>query len=121
MSNRRAGIIEVKVNGILHDAKGNFTYNLGKPKREAIVGADSVHGFKETPQVAFVEGELTDASTFDLKTLVEQTDVTVTLNLNNGKVIEFRQAWYAADGNVQTEEGNIQVRFEAKDAEEIKP
>jgi len=120
MSNRRSGIIELKTNGVLYDAKGNFTYNLGRPKREAIVGADRVHGFKETPQVSFIEGEITDSSTLDLEALVLIDNATVTLSLNNGKVIELRQAWYAAEGNVQTEEGNIQIRFEAADGEEIK-
>jgi hypothetical protein len=118
--NRRAGIIELKVNGVLYDAKGNFTYNLGRAKREAIIGADRVHGFKETPQVAFIEGEITDSSTFDLDKLTKVEDATITLSLNNGKVIQLRQAWYAADGNGQTEEGNLQVRFEGADAEEIR-
>lgn len=119
MSNRRAGLIEVKANGTLYDAKGNFTYNLGRPKRDAIVGADRVHGYKETPQVSYIEGEITDSSTLDLDALVKLDGATVTLSLNNGKVIELRSAWYAAEGNVQTEEANIQVRFEAVDAEEV--
>ena len=57
--NRRAGILFFKVDGA-HDAKGGFTYNLGGAKREAIVGSDAVHGYKETPRVAFIEGEITD-------------------------------------------------------------
>ena len=121
MSNRRSGLLEVKVNGIIYDVKGNWTYNLGQPKREAIVGADRVHGYKELPQVPYVEGEITDASNLDLAALMTVDNATVTLNLANGKVIEFRDAWYAADGNVQTEEANVQIRFEAIDAEEIKP
>ena len=39
-NNRRAGIIYVKVDGKQYDAKGAYTYNLGKPKRDAIIGAD---------------------------------------------------------------------------------
>jgi hypothetical protein len=111
---RRAGILFIKVNSAIYDAKGNFTYNLGIPKREAIVGADGVHGYKEMPQVAFVEGEFTDGIDLDLAALCKLDGVTVTLELANGKVITFRQAWFAGDGNVQTEEGNIAVRFEAK-------
>lgn len=119
MSQRRAGILFIKVDGALYDAKGNFTYNLGKPKREAIVGADATHGFKEMPQVAFVEGEFTDSAQLDLDKLLKIDGATVTLELANGKVAVFREAWFAGEGNVQTEEGNIAVRFEAKSAEEV--
>lgn len=119
-SQRRSGIIYVKVNSDVLDAKGNFTYNLGEPKREAIVGADQVHGFKETPQVPFIEGEITDRGSLDLKTLLRLEGAIVTIDLANGKLIVLRAAWYAGDGNAQTEEGNIAVRFEGMSAEEIK-
>lgn len=112
MSQRRGGIITVQVNGEKYDAKGEFTYNLGRPQRSAIVGADTVHGFSETPQVGFIEGEITDRSDLDLEALVTIEDATVTLALANGKVIALREAWYAGDGNVATQEGNITARFE---------
>jgi hypothetical protein len=35
-------------------------------------------------------------------------------------VIALRDAWYAADGEGNTEEGNIKVRFEGKSGEEIR-
>lgn len=119
MNQRRSGIIYFKIDGGIYDAKGNFSYNLGQPKREAIVGADTVHGYKETPQVAFIEGEITDRPDLDLKKLVTADGVTATLELSNGKTIILRNGWYAADGNGQTEEGNIQVRIEGRDAEEM--
>ena len=116
---RRGGIIFLKLNGTIQDAKGNFTYNLGAPKRDAIIGADAVHGFKEVPQVAFVEGEITDRRGLDLEALVNTEDATITLELANGKVIVLREAWYASEGTGNTEEGNIAVRFEGKSGEEI--
>lgn len=109
---RRAGIIQLQTNGEIQDAKGSFTYNLGHPKREAIMGADGVHGYKETPQVAFIEGAITDRGTLDLKGLVTLSDATVTLGLANGKTIVLGEAFFAGDGNVSTEEGEIEVRFE---------
>lgn len=118
-SQRRGGIIQIQIDGSVLDAKGGFTYNLGKPKREAIIGADVVHGYKETVQVAFIEGEITDRDTLDLAALLGLTDNQITLALANGKTIVLRHAWCAADGTGNTEEGNIQVRFEGLDAEEI--
>lgn len=118
MAQRRAGIIQLALNGVVYDAKGSFSYNLGRPKRDAIIGADVVQGYKEMPQVAFIEGEITDTSTLDLDALVTTDGVTVTLALANGKTIALRNAWYAGEGTVQTEEANIAVRFEGVSAEE---
>lgn len=119
MGNRVGGIIELKVNGSIFSAKGNFTYNIGRPRKEAIVGADRVHGYKETPQVSFIEGEITDRTTLDLEALTKTDNATVYLRLANEKLIVLRQAWFAAEGTGNTEEGNIGVRFEGMSGEEI--
>ncbi len=115
----RGGIIQLQINGEVYDAKGNFTYNLGRAKRDAIVGADRVHGYKEMPQVAFLEGEITDRGGLDLSALVTTTDATLTMRLPNGKTFTLRNAWFASEGTGNTEEGNIAVRFEAEIGEEV--
>ena len=121
MANRRVGgIIFVKVDGQLFNAKGAFDYNLGVLKREAVAGQDAIHGFKEVPQVPMIEGTITDDSDLNLQSLLETRDATVTIELANGKVIVLQEAWYAADGNVNTEEGEVEVRFEGISATEIK-
>ena len=119
MSRRVGGIIFVKVDGEQYDAKGDFTYNLGRPKRDPVIGSDGVHGFRETPQVAFIEGEITDRGTLDLDALVTIEGATVTLELANGKVISLKDSWYASEGTGNTGEGNIAVRFESRQGEEI--
>lgn len=116
---RKGGTIQLQVDGVLQEARGSFTYNLGRPKREALIGSDAVHGYTEKPQVAFIEGEITDRDSLDVAALAEMDNVTVTLQLANGKTVMLRNAWYAADGDVGTEEGNVQLRFEGKSAEEV--
>jgi hypothetical protein len=111
---RRGGILSFNIDGQVYEAKGNFTYNLGYPLREEVIGADGVHGYKETHQASYIEGEFTDSVNVDLAALVNISDVTVTLSLGNGKAIVLRQAWYSGDGNVQTEEGNITVKFTSR-------
>jgi hypothetical protein len=111
-SRRLAGILTLRENGIAHSAKGEFSYNLGVPKRTSIVGMDTVHGFKEEPQVGFVEGEITDHVGVDLKKLCAGEGLTITLELANGKVIVLTEAWYAGEGTVSTGEANIAVRYE---------
>ena len=113
------GVIGFQINGEVYQAKGEFTYNLGRPKREAVIGADGVHGHKETPQVPFIEGEITDRKDLDLNALTTLTGATATLELANGKVIALRDAYYAAEGTGHTEEGNIDIRLEGASAEEI--
>lgn len=114
MSNRRAGLLFVKIDGEQYDAKGDFTWNPGQPKRDAIVGPDQVHGYKELPKAPFIEGALTDAGTLDIANLQNIDDATVTLQLANGKTVVLQEAWYCADGDVTTEEAEIQLRFEGK-------
>ena len=117
---RVGGIMSFKIDGEMYFAKGDFTYNLGKPKREGVVGSDRVHGYKETPQIPFIEGEITDRGEMSLETLLGIKDATITLELGNDKVIVLREGWYASEGTVNTGEGNIQARFEGMSAEEIR-
>lgn len=117
---RRSGIIFIKVDGEIYDAVGAFSYNLGQPKREALLGADGVHGFKELPTVPFIEGELRDRKDLDLAKLLNTVDATVTLELANDKVIVLRSAFQTNEGTVGTEEANIPIRFEGLSAEEVR-
>jgi len=115
-----AGIIEVKIDGEIFRAKGNWTWNLGKVKKEMILGADGPHGFKGTPQAPRIEGEITDLYDLSVEDLVSLSEATVTLALANGKVIVLKRASYTADGDVQTEEGNIQAIFTGFDCTEVR-
>lgn len=116
---RRAGLIQLQVQGEIQDCGGQFTYNLGRPKRETLIGPDAVHGFKEVPQVAFIEGEIIDRGTLDVTGLVTGKDLTITLTLANGKVIVLRDGWYASEGTASTDDAKIPVRWEGVNAEEI--
>ncbi|WP_422460243.1 MULTISPECIES: phage tail tube protein [unclassified Endozoicomonas] len=116
---RKGGIIEVTVDGSRMDAKGAFSYNLGHPQREALVGADKVHGYKETPQVAYIEGAITDNVNLDLKQLVNSVNITAVLRLANGKSVVLSEGWYAGEGTGNSEEGEIPLRIEGLRAEEI--
>lgn len=119
MAQRVGGIIQVAANGQLYDAYGEWTWNLGRPKAEAVLGTSAVVGYKEMPQVAFIEGEIIDRRTLSVEALLGLRDASVTLYLANGKLITLRDAWYAAEGTGSTENGNIECRFEGMSAEEV--
>ena len=115
-----AGVIELKVNGEIHLAKGNFTYNLGKIKAEMMIGSDGVHGLKGTPQAPRIEGEITDRGDMSLEDFVTLREATITLTLANEKVIVLERAGYTGDGDAQTEEANIQAVFHGFSCEEVR-
>jgi len=117
---RVGGIIFVNVDGAQYRAKGSWTYNIGQGKREGIVGADGVHGYKEMPQIPFIEGSITDDPNISLENFLNTTEATIVLELANGKIITLRDAWFAGDGNVSTEEGELEARFEGLSGEEIR-
>ena len=120
MAQRVAGIFNFQIDGVLRNAKGSFTYNLGQPKREMVIGADRVHGYKETVQAPSLEGEITDSPDINLESeILNRVDGTATLELANGKSILFRGLLYTGDGNVGTEDANIQIMFSADSAEEV--
>jgi len=117
---RRGGTIFFKKNGQAYEAKGAFDYNLGSVKRDAIIGQDGLHGFKEIPQVAFIEGSITDSNALNLQTeILDVVSETITLELANGKIIVLDNAYFAGEGTGNSEEGEIAVRFEANKAREI--
>lgn len=120
MADRRiGGRISIQVDGETYLAKGSWTYNLGVDKKEGIVGADSIHGYKSMPQIPFIAGTITDQPGLDVAALRATVDATITLSLANGKVVSLFEAWEASDGEGSTEEGELDVRFEGITAREI--
>lgn len=117
MTTAVGGTLYLSLNGNRIRAKGNYTYNLGIPKREPIVGADGFHGHKEVQQVAMIEGATTDRGDLNLEELFRAQGVTITLDLINGKTIALYDAYFAGDGNVTTEEGEVPLKFEGARAE----
>lgn len=118
---RIGGIISLRINGEVHNAKGSFEYNLGNPKREMVLGADGPHGYKEMPQTPFIQGAVTDRGDLNLsQKVLGVVSGTVTLELGSGKVIILRDAFFAGEGNVTTEEGEVAVRFEGSSADEVR-
>ena len=116
----RGGMLYLMVDGRRYDAKGEFTYNLGRPKRTGIIGPDGVHGWSTEAQAPFIEGAITDARGLDLAAFLDTVDATATLELQIGKVIVLRSATFVGEGSVKPKEGEVAVRFEGLSAEEIR-
>lgn len=117
---RVGGIIEVQKNGEILKAKGGFKVNLGRPKREEVINANGTIDYTETPQAPSIEGELTDSAGLDLDALVKGKAETITVTLATGKVFAMEDCVFAGDGDLNTEAGNIPVRWIGSFAEEIR-
>src|SRR5688572_25766742 len=98
MASRIGGTLFVAYNGTRLAVRGNWSVGFGRPKREAVVGMDQVHGYKETPQAGFIEGEASALPDLDVPALLDLRDVTITAELANGKVAVLREAWQAGEG-----------------------
>jgi hypothetical protein len=118
-NNRIAGVAYLKYDGRQLPIKGNWKVGFNKLKREGIAGQDRVHGYKEMPDVPFMEGQVSTTAELSLPTLLAVTDATVTLELANGKTYVLRNAWTAQGYEIESEEGQISVRFEGMDIDEI--
>ena len=119
MAANRIGLLQVQVNGEVFRAKGGWTLTLGTPTGEPVVGADELHGIKITPGVPMIEGEITDSKELDLRAILTLVDGTVTATLRNGKTFVLSDATQTSAGGLSTEEGNIEVQFIGKTANEV--
>ena len=106
------GMLYLELDGGRVDAKGEFTFGLGTPKRTAIIGADGVHGFSTEVQPPFFEGAVTVKAGSDPTKISAFVDGTATLQLQNGEVFVLSGACYVGEGSVKTKESEMGVRFE---------
>lgn len=119
-TNRRAGIVELSVDGELYEiASDGIEYGGFNPKREMLKGPDGVHGYSEEPQVPYVSCDVRDSSKITLSKLQNATNVTVLAKLANGKGCILRNACYCADGKVSTKDATIEARWEGMSGEEF--
>jgi len=117
--NRIAGYMEIVINGTKVGAAGAFSYDLGFPKREGVVGPDAHHGYKEAPKVAFIEGAIVIKADTDITSICTATNASVVLTLATGEQIMLGDAYYARDNTGDTDGGTLQVRFEGMRANEV--
>ena len=116
---RIAGVAYIFVDGRQYPLRGDLTVSIDTIEREGVAGMDGVHGFTETPRVPFIEGAISDLGGLSLIVLQDMCDVTVTVELANGKVYILRNAWTSTAREFDAAEGQATVRFEGMSAEEL--
>lgn len=113
--NTVGGVGSVSVDGVQVLARGNVTYRIGGRTRETVNGLDGTHGYTETGQswrIAFDASTLRDT---DLAKIKEADEVTVLLELLNGKQVKLFDAWYVGDLEANAGDGQAPCAFESRD------
>lgn len=114
-----AGTCYLKVDGTQYTLAGKMNVSPSMIEREGKAGLSGVAGYKETPRVPFVEADLHTTDDVSVETLDEVTSATVKVELANGKTYVFRDAWTTAAHEIDGAEGQVSVKFEAMEAQEI--
>ena len=117
-SSNVGGAITIKVDGEEYEGKGSFTFYSGYPKNEIVMGNKQVAGKKVMPTEPGIDGKITDIN-LDLKKLYTLEGATVTGELSNGRRFIYRNAWYAGDPQLETEEGEVDFKIRSKKRAEI--
>ena len=110
---RLAGTAYLFVDGTSYMLAGDFMYSPTKVERETLIGMDAVHGYSEKPAVAYVSGKIRDSGGLKVSSINAMSDVTVTVELANGKTIIARNAWTIEPPVVNTVDGTFDVRWDA--------
>jgi hypothetical protein len=109
---RLAGIAYISVDGSTYLLAGELSYSPGSVKRETLAGQDQVHGYSEMPRAPFIAGTFRDAGGLTVNDFNNMTNVTVALELSNGKMVTGKGMWTTEAQEVKTAEGTFEVHFE---------
>jgi hypothetical protein len=111
-NSRIAGTAYLSADGKTYPVRGEFKYNPGTVKRESKTGMDGVHGYSEAPRVPFISCAMTDTGDMSVAAINAMNNVTVVVELANGKTIIGRNMWTVDDQDVDSVEAQFDVKWE---------
>jgi hypothetical protein len=117
-SNVIAGTAQVTTDGVTQQLEGGLKYSPATIKREALVGKDGFHGWKNTPVAAFIEMVLRDNGTLTIASFNAMTNSTIVATLANGKIVTGRNMGAVDVQESDTEDSKFTVRFEGPEVVE---
>lgn len=111
MAKRVAGICYIKVDGEQLTVEGGVECPLMDVNRETVMAVDAPAGFKETAIAPYVKLSAIFVAAFPLDKLRENTEMTVTAELANGKVYTLSGAYLVGETPVKGSDGMIDLEF----------
>ena len=120
MSDTVAGTIHFKVNGTPYAAFGNWTIDLGLPKKSSLMAGNGKRaGKKEEHRPASLKGEMYKIMGVSVGDIAAIDNATITLVVGDGSRFVFNGANSSGETTYETEDGKISCEFEADDCTEI--
>jgi hypothetical protein len=111
-SNLIAGTAQVTTDGVTQQLEGGLKYSVSTVKREALVGKDGFHGWKETPVTGSITMSLRDAGNLSVAAFNAMRNSTIVAQLANGKIVVGRNMGATDVQEVDTEDAKFEVKFE---------
>lgn len=108
-----AGVAFLSVDGARQRLVGEFSWSVSTITRETLAGMDGVHGYSEKPQAGYIEATIRDSGDLTVADFRDMSNVTVTCELANGKVVTAIAAWTTEAQVVETERGTFKVKWES--------
>jgi Phage tail tube protein len=113
-----AGTAYVTVDGQSYLLEGSIKWVPSTVKRETVTGMDGVHGYKETPIPGSISGSFRDTADISAADFNKMTNVTVQVELANGKMVVGRNMWTVDSQEVDSAEATVEVKWEGPLVEE---
>lgn len=115
---RLAGGGSITIDGVAYPLRANPVYRLSTTTRETLPGMDGIHGYSEKPSAAMIKAQLTDVANLSVTDFEGMTNVTIELQLSNGKVITGTGMWVTTAVEVNAMDATYDVTFEGDNVTE---
>lgn len=111
MGRRVAGICYIKVDGSQLEVKGGVECALAPTKKETVMGLAGNAGYKETAERQYIKVTAILTNDFPIANIQQGTNMTITVEMANGKIYTLTGAWLEGESGANGEEGEIELEF----------
>ena len=118
-ANFLAGTAYFSINGKRRRLSGEFSWQPSTSTREALIGMDGFHGYKQKPAAGMIKAKLRDGSDVSVTDLGNMAGVTITVELANGKTVSGSNMFTTEQPTVEAEEGTIDLTWAGGSVTEI--
>ncbi len=112
--NRIAGTCYIKVDGEQLELSGGVEIPMAATKKERKSSSTGVVGYAETVQEPYIKGTFYVPSDFPREKLEQSDNMTITVELANGKVYTQSESWVEGEMVMKSEEGTVDIEFSGK-------
>lgn len=111
MAKRVAGTCYVKLDGEQLELSGEMECPAADVKREAVMSKTGLVGYAESAIKQYVKGTFIFTPGFPLDTLKNNTELTITAELANGRIYTLSGAFLENEAPVKSDSGTIELEF----------